>query len=150
MEGRQSLLFTIASLAPAFLFLRRWDHLDPLIFDIESSAVPMSDLWTNLKLSQGAMLARRGRIIEALAPLSCAVQGARALQKPRSQALALREFALSLYASGHADDARDCIQSAVRFAEAGNDVLELRRTYRAASRILRDSRMSRRALETGS
>jgi hypothetical protein len=150
MEGRQSLLFTIASLAPALLHLRRWDHLDPLIFDIESAAVPMTDLWTNLKLTQGALLARRGRNRESLAPLSCAVQGARALQKPRAQAMALREFALSLYACGRAVDARDCIRAAIRFAESGDDVLELRRTYRAASRILREPRRSRLAMETGS
>jgi tetratricopeptide (TPR) repeat protein len=149
MEGRQSLLFAIASLAPAYLHLKRWEILDPCIYDIESAAVPMTDLWTNLKLSQGAMLARSGRHEEALAPLHCAVDGARALQRSRSQGIALREYALSSYASGRVDDARACIRSAIGFAEGGSDLLELRRTYRAASRILRDSRMSRLAMETG-
>jgi tetratricopeptide (TPR) repeat protein len=150
MEGRQSLLFAIASLAPACLHLRRWEHLDPLLFEIESAAVPMTDLWTNVKLSQGALLARRGRHQEALAPLSQAVDGSRALQIPRRQGMALREYALSLYASGRADDARACIRSSLHIAESGADLLELRRTYRAASRILRDARMSQRASETGS
>jgi tetratricopeptide (TPR) repeat protein len=147
MEGRQSLLFAVASLAPVLLHLKRWSDLDPLLFEIESCSVPMTDLWTNLKLSQGAMLARRGRNVEALAPLSSAVAGAYKLQQPRSQAMALREFALSSYAAGRADDARDCIRSAVRIAETGKDALELQVTYQAASRILRDARMSRLAVQ---
>ena len=81
------------------------------------------------------------------APLSSAIAGARKLQQPRSQAMALREFALASYAAGRADDARDCIKSAVRIVEAGSDARELHVTYQAASRILRNARMSRLATQ---
>jgi hypothetical protein len=148
MDGRQPLLFTVASLAPVLMRLQRWADLDPLLFDIESCAVPMTDLWVNLKLSQGALLAYRGGNEAALAPLASAIDGARKLHRPRLQAMALREFALSSHGAGRADDARDYIQSALRVVEGSRDPLELHLTYRAASKILRDARMHRLAAQT--
>ena len=149
MEGRQGLLFSVASLAPAMIKSGRAAALDPDVFDVDPLTVPMTDIWTNVKLAQGAVLGRTGRSEAALAPLTSAVAGARSLQRPRMQALALREFALCAHDAGRANDARDGIHSALKLAESNGDVRELRATYRAASAILGDARFARLGGQAG-
>jgi len=149
MEGMHGLVFTSASLAPVFVQARRWSAVDPLLFELEEHCVPMTDIWMNLKLSQGVMLARSGRNLDALAPLTGAVAGARKLRRRQCETMALREFALASHAAGRPDDAGDFIRAAVKLAESSDDRLELHLTYGAASKILRDPRMSRLASQTG-
>ena len=149
IEGRQGLLFSVASLAPAMIKAGRVAALDPDVFDVEPLVVPMTDIWMNVKLAQGALLGRTGRSSQALAPLTSAVAGARALRRPRTQALALREFALSAHDAGRPDDARDGIHAALKLAEGNGDVRELRATYRAASTILGDARFAKLGAQTG-
>lgn len=149
IEGRQGLLFSVASLAPAMIKSGRVAALDPDVFDVEPLVVPMTDIWMNVKLAQGALLGRTGRSAQALAPLTSAVAGARVLHRPRTQALALREFALCAHDAGRSGDARDGIHAALKLAEGNGDVRELRATYRAASTILGDVRFARLGAQTG-
>jgi hypothetical protein len=149
IEGRQGLLFSVASLAPAMIKAGRVAALDPDVFDVEPLMVPMTDIWMNVKLAQGALLGRTGRSDQALAPLTSAVAGARSLRRPRTQVLALREFALCAHDAGRSSDARDGIHAALTLAEGNGDVRELRATYRAASTILGDARFARLGAQSG-
>lgn len=136
MDGDQALLFTVASVAPLLTGVQRWTELEAAVEEVESAASPLSDLWTNLRLSRGMTLARCGRTAESLEPLGDAVDGARNLHKPRTESTALREFALALHSAGRRDDARDCIKSALALAQSCNDSPEMRRNRAAAAKIL--------------
>jgi tetratricopeptide (TPR) repeat protein len=148
MEGRQSLLFAVASVSVASLQLRFASRVTGLIFELENRALPKSDLWTNLKLSHGALLLRSGKAGEAMDSLRLALEGTRVLGLTRLQIMTLRLFAESAQVAGRKNDARDAIHAALRLAESSHDSRELQLTYRAASKIFDGSRIARHAIRT--
>ena len=144
MEGRQALLFALASLAQ--LLVQRGEALavfDPALFDLESLTVPMSDIWTNLKVVKGAVLAAHYRHEEAAEALACAAEGARVLDRNRLRTTALRLFALSAHATGRSSDAADGIRSALNLVRTGSSAAERASTQLAAARILGNGRSGR-------
>jgi len=145
MEGRRQLLFAAAWIGTTLMKTRYWRALNPLLFDVERFSPPGTLYWTFVKEAQGDFLARSGRYDEARASFAAAQAAARKLDNRKWQSIVLRDVGIMLGRLGQTQESAASLRRAVDLAERGAGAWSLSLTYRAASKILADDGIARRA-----
>jgi tetratricopeptide (TPR) repeat protein len=145
MEGRRQLLFAAAWIGTTLMKTRYWRALNPLLFDVERFSPPGTLYWTFVKEAQGDFLARSGRYDEARASFAAAQAAARKLDNRKWQSIVLRDVGIMLGRLGQTQESAASLRRAVDLAERGAGAWSLSLTYRAASKVLADDAIARRA-----